>query len=153
MFRYLLLIPVGVTGVLGSIPAGTRPEAGIWDTRPSQDPHIIQSEHSSGPSSVLRAARICREEPRTGQHLEQSLGEQWESKVMEHRRNSGSRALLGHVVVPVVRTSNVLFQFTLERPFCHINQGWHECQAVFSVNPKAPAYAGNDLLGRKWLFL
>lgn len=68
---------------------------------------------------------------------------------MEHRRNSGSPALLGHVVFPVVRTSNVLFQFTLERPFCHINQGWHGCQAVFSVNPKAPRLRRQRFIGEK----
>lgn len=44
---------------------------------------------------------------------------------------------------------DVLFQFTLERPFCHINQGGSECRAVFSVNPEASAHADNDLLGRK----
>lgn len=122
--------------MLGSIPAGTRPEAGIWDTRPSQEWHIIQLEYSSGPSSVLRAARICQEEHRTGQHLEQNLGEQWESKVMEHRRNSGSLALLGHVVFPVVRTSHVLFQFTLEDLSVTLIRGGTNARQCFLSIPR-----------------
>lgn len=44
---------------------------------------------------------------------------------------------------------DVLFWYTLERPMCYINQGGIGCQAMFYVNPNAPAYANNDLLGRK----
>lgn len=52
LFHYLLLIPLRVTGVLGSIPAGTGPGAGIWDSHTS----------SRGPSPALRAARIWNTE-------------------------------------------------------------------------------------------
>lgn len=54
LFHYLLLIPVRVTGVLGSIPAGTGPEAGTWDPRTSStgntpgDLHLCLGRPGSG---------------------------------------------------------------------------------------------------------
>lgn len=78
-------------------------------------------------------------EHRRGQHLEQNLGEQRDSNVTEHRRNSpGSLALLGRVVLPVVRASDVLFQITLERPFCHINQGWQRMPGSVFCQSEGP---------------
>lgn len=118
LFHYLLLIPLRVTGVLGSIPAGTGPGAGIWDSHTS----------SRGPSPALRAARIWNTEG--ARRLEQNLGEQ--------RNSPGSLALLGRVVLPVVRASDVLFQFTLERPFCHINQGWQRMPGSVFCQSEGP---------------
>lgn len=57
------------------------------------------------------------------------------------------------VVLSLSKPFDVLFQRTLERPLCHINQGRSECHAVFCVNPEAFAYTGGDLLGKKQLFL
>lgn len=51
---------------------------------------------------------------------------------------SGWLSLGCFAVLLLSKLFDVLFQRTLERPLCHINQGCSECQAVFSVNP-APA--------------
>ena len=75
------------------------------------------------------------------------------SKVAGHQKSShvisGWPAGRHNVVLLLSKPFDVLFQCTLERPLCHINQGCSECHAVFSVNPKASAYTGNDLLGKK----
>lgn len=76
------------------------------------------------------------------------------SSVAGHRPViSGRPAGRVDVVLLLSEPFDVLFQLTLERPLCHINQGCSECQAVFSVNPEASAYTGNDLLGKKSVYI
>ncbi len=70
-------------------------------------------------------------------------GHQTNSPVISGRPSGRDNVLL------LSEPFDVLFQHTLERPLCHINQSCSEYQAVFSVNPEASAYTGNDLLGKK----
>lgn len=92
--------------------------------------------------------RVFDGDQRPGQGSEQTLREWWGSSVTE----------------PSWLFWTALFFLLSERPMFYFRahlkdlsvtliRGGSGCRAVFSVNLKAPAYASNDLLGRKWLFL
>lgn len=149
---YLLLISVRVTGVPGSNPAATRLEARLWDTGSFQDLHMI---YCRGPSSALRAAKMGQGERRSRSRNPSGTSENSGASILtEHRRNSpSSLALLDRVVVffffPVVRTFNVLFQFTLGRPLCHINQGWQRMPGSVFCQSEGPCSCWQRFIGAK----
>lgn len=111
-----------------------------------------------GPSSTLRAAKMGQGERRSRSRNWSGTSENSGASILtEHRRNSpSSLALLDRVVFfffLLSERSMFYFSSHLEDLCVTLIRGGSECLAVFSVNPKAPAHAGNDLLGRKWLFL
>lgn len=141
LFRYLLLIPIRVTGVPDSDPAVSGQEARLWDTGSSQDLH----------NDILQRTFICTscsqdQSERTQElvkELERNLREQWGFSMMAHRRHSpNSLALLGRIVFFLL-TEHLMFYFSshLEDLWVTLIRGGSKCLAVFSVNPKAPAHA------------
>lgn len=143
-----------ITGVPESNPAATRLEVRLWDTGSSQYLHMI---YCRGPSSALRAAKMSQGERRSRSRNRSGTSENSGASILtEHQRNSpSSLALLDHVVFFFLLSERSMFYFSshLEDLCVTLIRGGSECLAVFSVNPKAPAHAGKDLLGRKWLFL
>lgn len=115
-----------------------------------------------GPSSTFWAAKMGQGERRSRSRnrsgtSERNLGEQRGFDIdrapEELSQQPGSFRPRCFFFFLLSERSMFYFSSHLEDLCVTLIRGGSECLAVFSVNPKAPAHAGNDLLGRKWLFL
>lgn len=143
-----MLISVSVTGVPGSNPAVTRPEARLWDiTGLAYD--ILQKTFIYTSSSQDRSGRpqeLVKE-------LERNHGEPWGFDIYrapeELSQQPGSFRPCCCCFFPVVRTFDVLFQFTLGRPLCHINQGWQQMPGSVFCQSEGPCSHWQRFIGEK----
>lgn len=133
--RYLLLTPFGVD------PSSHRARG-----RNLGHPSITGLTHH--PRGIPTRASATIFEGDQGQGSEWTLREWWSSGVTEP-------SWLFWTALFFLLSERLMFYFSshLKDLSVTLIRGGSGCRAVFSVNLKASACAGNDLLGRKWLFL